>query len=153
MHVLSPIGDVSMAGTNTGRYLAVELTLAALRELGREGTYPRMTSLNDYAVGRLTEAVHEAGLECCVQGYGGRIGVHIGASTPPQNYGDVVTAFDHDRSVRLFRHLTENYPLFGFMLPLEMTPEPVTLSLAHSEEHIDSAAVALNESLKASWRR
>jgi glutamate-1-semialdehyde 2,1-aminomutase len=47
----------------------------------------------------------------------------------------------------LFRLLFERYDLYGFLLPLDYCPEPVTVCSQHTVELIDDALSRLDSAL------
>ncbi|MBN2054495.1 aminotransferase class III-fold pyridoxal phosphate-dependent enzyme, partial [bacterium] len=148
MNVLSPVGPVEMAGTNTGRLMTVLGTLAALQQLRREGFYRRLRTLNDRMVAGCRQLFARYGVPAYVEGYGGRIGIHIGSEQRPVNYSDVVAMWNEAYHLACFRKFLAQKALFGFLLPLSTCPEPVTLSAAHTEAEIDETLSRLEDVLK-----
>ena len=139
MSVIAPVGDVQISGTNTGRRLSVVGALAALRTVSEPDFYDRIRALNDRLVDGARRVLGEAGVPAYVEGFGGRVGIHIGSDERPRTMAEVAARYDRPYASRLFRLLFEKYDLYGFLLPLGYCPEPVTVSAAHTPELIDEA--------------
>lgn len=139
LRLLSPPGSVAMSGTNTGRILSVAGTLAAMSQLREPGFFDLIGQLNEYLVQGIREVLAAHGVPAHVEGYGGRVGVHLGSSRRPTNMSEVRELYDRPYAARLFRALSEKYDLYGFLLPLGYCPEPVTISAVHEQSIIDSA--------------
>jgi glutamate-1-semialdehyde 2,1-aminomutase len=148
MSVVAPLGDLQISGTNTGRYLSVVGALAALREVRRPGFYDHIDQLNDKLVSGIAGVLAGHGVPAYVEGYGGRVGVHIGSTARPRTMADVAQSYNKDYAVRLFRLLSEKYDLYGFLLPLAYCPEPVTISACHTVELVDEAINRLDDALR-----
>lgn len=149
MDVIAPTGDVQISGTNTGRYLSVVGALAALRELKRPGFYDHITRLNDRLVTGIAEVLEQHGVPAYTEGFGGRVGVHIGSTERPRTMAEVARLYNKEYATRLFELLSEKYDLYGFLLPLGYCPEPVTVSAVHTLEHVDDALGRLSDALHA----
>lgn len=139
MGAVEPPGTVAISGTNTGRRLTMAWANASLDELEQPGTYDRLAALNAYFVEALTRTFEDAGVPAYVEGYGGRVGVHIGSDVRPRTMAQVYESWDQDLHYAIYRHLATHSSLYGFLLPLRLCPEPVTLSLVHTEDDIDAA--------------
>ncbi|HMG05213.1 MAG TPA: aminotransferase class III-fold pyridoxal phosphate-dependent enzyme, partial [Chthoniobacterales bacterium] len=148
MEVLTPKGEVQMAGTNTGRNMTVRGTLAALRVLGAPGFYQRLGELNDRTVNGCRSLFEAYGVPAYVEGYGGRIGVFLGLESRPRNFRDVVLGWNREFHIACYRDAYYRKRLFGFLLPLGICPEPITLSIAHNEEVIDETLTRLEDILR-----
>jgi len=148
MEVLTPKGKVQMAGTNTGRNITVRGTLAALRVLGEPGFYRRLGELNDRTVNGCRDLFERYGVPAYVEGYGGRIGIFLGLETRPRNFREIVSGWNQEFHIACYRDAYYRKGLFGFLLPLGICPEPVTLSIAHNEEIIDETLTRLEDILR-----
>lgn len=147
MDAIAPPGEVDVSGTNIGRRLTVIWALAALRQLAAPDFYRDLDALTaSFEDGlRRTFAVHN--VPVYVEGYGGRVGVVIGASERPRTMRDVTRQWQQDLHMALFRELTGKHDLYGFLLPLRLGPEPVTISAVHTQDDIDIAMAALDSAL------
>lgn len=148
MDAIEPVGDVQISGTNTGRQMSVVGALAALRELKKPGFYEHITALNDRLVTGIAEVMDRHGVPVYTEGFGGRVGVHIGSTERPRTMAEVARLYNKPYATRLFELLSEKYELYGFLLPLGYCPEPVTVSAAHTLEHIDEALGRLDDALR-----
>jgi cytidyltransferase-like protein len=137
MQALSPVGRAEMAGTNTGRQMTVMGTIAALRAMQAADIWPLLRRLNDYFVAECGALLNRHGVPAAVQGFGGRIGVHIGNEAAPTDFREVVARWNGAYHRKLYRSLHATGKLFGFLLPLGPCPEPVTLSAIHTKADID----------------
>lgn len=149
MDALSPVGSVEMAGTNTGRQLAVSGALAALDAMESSGAWHRLAVANDRVVAACRALLQRHGVPAYVEGFGGRIGVHIGSEQRPRNFREVVARWNRDYHVSLYRKLHDTLGLFGFLLPLGPCPEPITLSAVHSDQDIDTTLDRFETALRA----
>ncbi|NBB82287.1 MAG: aminotransferase class III-fold pyridoxal phosphate-dependent enzyme [Alphaproteobacteria bacterium] len=148
MDALSPTGDAEMAGTNTGRQMTVSGTLAALREMEARDVWRRLAEANDHFVGGCRDVLGRYGVPAHVQGFGGRIGIHIGDETPPRTFRDVVSRWNGAYHRELYRSLHATGRLFGFLLPLGPCPEPVTLSAVHTDADLDETLTLLEDAVR-----
>ncbi|WP_412749768.1 aspartate aminotransferase family protein [Krasilnikovia sp. M28-CT-15] len=137
MDMLSPVGDLDMAGTNTARRIGVVAALAALRAMREADAASVLRQSNDYFIEAVRGIFADRGVPAYVQGWGGRIGIHVGSEQRPRTYRDVVSLWNGDYHRRCYQLAHEKYRLFGFLLPLTICPEPVTLSLAHDRAALD----------------
>ncbi len=149
MDVLSPVGAVEMAGTNTGRHMTVCGTLAALKAMQADEVWPRLAEANDRFVAASADIFRRHGVPAHVEGFGGRIGVHIGSEERPRNFRDVVACWNRDYHVACYRAAHYEKDLFGFLLPLGICPEPVTLSVAHDDAALDETLNRLEDIVRA----
>src|SRR6267142_937633 len=149
MEVLTPKGEVQMAGTNTGRHMTVLGALAALRTMGQPGFYDHIRSLNDRVVVGCRLLFERYSVPAYVEGYGGRIGVFLGTEKRPRDFRGVVQTWNRNFHVACYREAYYRKGLFGFLLPLGVCPEPITLSAAHTPELIDETLNRLEDILKA----
>ncbi len=148
MDLLAPRGGVEMAGTNTGRHMTVCGTLAAVEEMRRVEVWHRLGALNDTFSRGCREIFARHGVPAHVEGFGGRIGIHIGSERQPRNFRDVAASWNRDYHVALYRRCHEEKDLFGFLLPLGPCPEAATLSAAHSEADLDETLNRLEDCVR-----
>lgn len=148
MDILSPVGAAEMAGTNTGRQMTVMGTLAALRAMQTVDAWSTLWNLNDYFITECGALLQRHGVPAALQGFGGRIGVHIGNECAPTNFREVVARWNGPYYRRLYRALHDTGKLFGFLLPLGPCPEPVTLSAAHTKADLDDTLDIFEHVLK-----
>ncbi|MDN7673560.1 aminotransferase class III-fold pyridoxal phosphate-dependent enzyme [Burkholderia oklahomensis] len=147
MDVIAPRGPVQISGTNTGRYLSVSAALSVLEYLADGSVYRYVADLESRLKNGLREVFDRHGIPCHIDGYGGRIGVHIGASERPRTMRDIERTYPVAFAHELFRLLSTEYRLYGFLMPLSYCPEPVTLSAAHTLQMIDDACERLDRAL------
>ncbi len=138
MELLSPQGHVEMSGTNTGRRFAVDGTLAGLREMAQPDFFEHLDRLNDHLVAGLRRVLAERGVPAYVEGFGGRVGVLIGTEEKPRNFRDVYASWNADYHLECYRRLRDSR-MYGFMMPLAVCPEAITICAAHEESHLDEA--------------
>lgn len=138
MDQLSPLGDVEMSGTNTGRRFAVEGTLAGLREMSAPGFFDRLGALNDHLVAGLRRVLADRGVPAYVEGYGGRVGVFVGPEERPRTLREIQEVWNGDYHLECYRRLRDSR-MYGFMMPLAICPEAITICAAHSEADVDEA--------------
>lgn len=149
MDTLSPVGAIDMAGTNTGRRITTAATLAALRTIQEADATSTLRQSNDYFVSAAREIFSKRGVPAYVQGFGGRIGIHIGSAERPRNFRDVVEYWNGDYHRECYRVAHDKHELFGFLLPLINCPEPVTLSVAHDRAVLDRTLNRLEDIVNA----
>lgn len=139
MEVLSPVGTVEMAGTNTARHMTVHGVIAAIREMVKTEIWDDLTHKNAYFSTALADLCAKYGIPAHIEGWGGRIGIHFGAETRPRNFREVVAAWKVGGAFHraCYAEAHERKALFGFFLPLGPCPEPVTLSAAHTYADLD----------------
>ncbi|WP_088036570.1 aspartate aminotransferase family protein [Evansella clarkii] len=149
MDELEPVGKGQMSGTNTGRLMSVLGTLEILRELQKPGTYHKINQLSNTMIDGLESLVENYSIPCKVQGKGGRIGIHFGLEFSPKNYRDIVENFNSEYTLACYRKAMDERNLFGFFLPLSNCPEPITLSLAHTEKDINETLTRVEDIFKS----
>ncbi|MBD2824862.1 aspartate aminotransferase family protein [Xenorhabdus szentirmaii] len=147
MDVISPRGPLQISGTNTGRYLSVSAALAVIEHLEEGVAYQHVARLESQLIKNLGEIFHHHHIPCHIDSYGGRVGVHIGTSVRPRTMKDIEQTYPVKFAHKLFRMLSTEYGLYGFLLPLTYCPEPVTLSALHTAGMIDSACDRLDSAL------
>ncbi|CAN7646104.1 aminotransferase class III-fold pyridoxal phosphate-dependent enzyme [Trinickia sp. LjRoot230] len=147
MDVIAPRGPVQICGTNTGRYLSVSAALAALDHLEDGAAYRYVASLEDQIKGDMSEIFARHGIPCHIDGYGGRVGVHIGMTGRPRSMRDIEQTYPVKFAHKLFHMLSTEYGLYGFLMPLSYCPEPITLSAVHTPTMIHDACERLDSAL------
>ncbi|WP_259048223.1 aminotransferase class III-fold pyridoxal phosphate-dependent enzyme [Klebsiella sp. BIGb0407] len=148
MDVISPRGPVQISGTNTGRYLSVSAALAAIDHLQDGVVHRHIASLESRLKSELRDVFDKNRIPCYIEGYGGRIGVHIGTSERPRTMKQIEGFYPIKFAQKLFALLSREYNLYGFLMPLGYCPEPVTLSASHTLEMISGACERLDSALK-----
>jgi glutamate-1-semialdehyde 2,1-aminomutase len=138
MDQLSPLGGVEMSGTNTGRRFAVDGTLAGLREMVAPGFFERVDELNDYLVAGLRRVLGERGVPAYVEGYGGRVGVFVGTEERPRTLRDICETWNAEYHLECYDRLRDSR-MHGFMMPLAICPEAITICAVHTEAQLDEA--------------
>ncbi|HEU0097451.1 MAG TPA: aspartate aminotransferase family protein [Allosphingosinicella sp.] len=149
MDLLTPTGPAEMAGTNTGRQMTVSGIIAALRAMEEGESWSRLRIANDRFVDGCREVFRRNGVPAHVKGFGGRIGIHIGSEEEPRDFRDVLRCWNGAYHRSLYRWLHATGKLFGFLLPLGICPEPVTLSAVHSDEDLDETLDLLESAVRA----
>lgn len=149
MDHLSPVGDVEMAGTNTGRNMLIRASLAALREVARPGFHDRLDRLQSRFIDGCTSVFRRHRVPAYVEGCGGTIGIYLGLTERPRNFRDVLAHWNRAYQVACYREAYANHGLYGFLLPQGDCPEAVVLSSEHTPAVIDSTLEKLDRILKA----
>jgi glutamate-1-semialdehyde 2,1-aminomutase len=144
MAILSPVGDLDMAGTNTARRLISTGILAALDAMEATDAWARLRQANDRMVEGCQRIFADRGIPAHVQGYGGRIGIHFGSETAPRDFRQVVTEWNGDFHRACYAK-AHDMGTFGFLLPLGICPEPITLSVAHDDATLDRSLDILDQ--------
>ncbi|PPK46739.1 glutamate-1-semialdehyde 2,1-aminomutase [Trinickia symbiotica] len=147
MDVIAPRGPLQVSGTNTGRYLSVSAAVSVIDHLEDGAVYRYIASLEDQLKKGLRDIFARHNIPCYIDGYGGRVGVHIGTSQRPRSMKDIEETYPAKFATRLFRLLSMEYGLYGFLMPLAYCPEPVTLSAAHTPEMIATVCERLDSAL------
>ena len=148
MDVISPRGPLQISGTNTGRYLSVSAALAAIDHLQDGRVHQHIAMLESRLKSGLREVFDQHRIPCHIDGYGGRVGVHIGAYERPRTMKEIEGFYPIEFAQKLFDLLSRKYNLYGFLMPLAYCPEPVTLSASHTPEMIADACERLDSALK-----
>jgi len=148
MDVIAPRGPVQVSGTNTGRYLSVSAALAAIEHLQDGAVHRHIAGLESRLKAGLRDVFAKHHIPCHIDGYGGRIGVHIGTSERPRTMREIEHFYPIDFARKLFALLSREYNLYGFLMPLSYCPEPVTLSASHTPEMLADACERLDSALK-----
>ena len=147
MDVISPRGPVQISGTNTGRYLSVAAARAVIDHLEDGEAFRYVGSLENQLKRNLDEVFAKHAIPCHIDGYGGRVGVHLGTSTRPRSMKDIEQAYPVGFARKLFQMLSTEYGLYGFLMPLAYCPEPITLSAMHTVNMIGEACDKLDSAL------
>jgi glutamate-1-semialdehyde 2,1-aminomutase len=148
MELIAPVGPVQISGTNTGRLLTVAAAHAAIQTLSVPGFYDRISELNAHLEAGLKETFDNHRVPVYVEGFGGRVGAHIGLHSRPRTMREIEAQYNVSYAIELFKLLTFEYNLYGFLLPLTYCPEPVTISARHTKDTIDRAISKLDSALK-----
>lgn len=148
MELVAPVGPVQISGTNTGRLLTVAAAHAALQTLSAPGFYENIRELNAHLEAGLKQTFNDHRIPAYVEGFGGRVGAHIGLQSRPRTMREIEAQYNVSYAIDLFKLLTHEYSLYGFLLPLAYCPEPVTMSACHTKDAIDTAISKLDSALK-----
>jgi glutamate-1-semialdehyde 2,1-aminomutase len=140
MEQLAPLGPVYQAGTLSGNPLAVAAGLQTLQVLSKPGTYDRLEQLAARLEDGLRSAIGADARPCCVNRVGSMWTVFFGAG----RVHDAESARQSDAGMfaRWFRGMLQR----GIYLPPSQF-EAAFVSLAHSEEDIDTTVRAARETL------
>ncbi len=147
MDVIAPRGPVQISGTNTGRYLSVAAASAVIEHLERGDVYRHVAAMEEKLKKNLDSIFVRHGIPCHIDGYGGRIGVHMGSSARPRSMKDIERTYPIGFARKLFHLLSTEYGLYGFLMPLMYCPEPITLSVAHTSDMVGNACDRLDSAL------
>lgn len=148
MDELSPIGQVQMGGTNSGRILAVAGALATLEELCRPGFYDRLSALTEQFVSGMKSLTAKYGIPAYVEGIGGRIGVFFGLTERPRNMRQIASGWNQDFHNKCYLSALKEKHLYGVLHPLPYCPESITLCDAHTPEIIAETLNRIEEIFK-----
>ncbi|HEX5058281.1 MAG TPA: glutamate-1-semialdehyde 2,1-aminomutase [Kofleriaceae bacterium] len=140
MQKLAPLGPVYQAGTLSGNPLAMAAGLKALHILGRPGNYERLDQLGKRLGDGLLAAAQAAGVPACVNRIGSMVTLFF-ANGPVTDYATAKTS-DTARFGAFFRKMRDK----GVFLPPSQF-EAMFVSLAHTEEDVDSVIAAARDSL------
>jgi glutamate-1-semialdehyde 2,1-aminomutase len=141
MEQVAPLGGVYQAGTLSGNPLAVAAGMATLRALEDPASYRRLETLGARLASGLAEAARRAGVPLTVN----RVGSMLTGFFTGEPVVDLVSAKRSDtaRYGRFFHGMLER----GVFLAASQF-EAAFVSLAHTEEDLDSAARAAAETLQ-----
>lgn len=140
MRQLAPEGPVYQAGTLAGNPLAVAAGLQTLHELRRPQVYERLEELSRRLHEGLLRVLAEQGRRACVNRAGSMLTVFFGVDSVHD--ADGARACDTAAFARFFRSMLGR----GVYLPPSAF-EAMFVSLAHSEDDIDSTLRAAAASL------
>jgi glutamate-1-semialdehyde 2,1-aminomutase len=138
MQCIAPLGSVYQAGTLSGSPVAVAAGLASLRVLDEAGFYERLEARTQRLVAGLQGAAQKADMPFTADALGGMFGVYF-ADAVPASFAEV-TACDKDAFNRFFHAMLEAGHFFA-----PSAFEAGFVSIAHSEEDIDSTVEAARE--------
>jgi glutamate-1-semialdehyde 2,1-aminomutase len=141
MEQVAPLGGVYQAGTLSGNPLAVAAGLATLRALEDPAAYQRLEALGARLEAGLVEAAKRAGVPLTVNRVGSML-TGFFADGPVVDL-DSAKRSDTARYGRFFHGMLGRGV---FLAPSQF--EAAFVSLAHTEEDVDSAARAAHETLE-----
>jgi len=141
MEQVSPLGPVYQAGTLSGNPLAVAAGLATLKVLADPTVYERLDRLGARVESGLSEAAGQAGVALTVN----RVGSMMTAFFTAAPVVDLASAkrADTARYARFFHAMLER----GVFLAASQF-EAAFVSLAHTDDDLDTAARAAREAMK-----
>jgi glutamate-1-semialdehyde 2,1-aminomutase len=142
MTQVAPLGPVYQAGTLSGNPLAVSAGLAALRQLKQPGPYEKLEALGARLATGLTAAVQEAGVPAEINRCGSMLTLFF-ADVPICDYTSARRS-NTARFARFHRALLNR----GIYWPPSQF-ECAFLSLAHTEEDIETTLKAVQAALRA----
>ena len=148
MNVLDPVGDCVASGTNIGRLLSVIGSYKALSYLrDHEEVYAKNNENAQYFISQISEIGKRNHVPVVAKGWGGRTVIHLGADHLDDNYENVVNTWNKDYHFKCY-HKAYEKGLYGFLMPLDICPEPITITPAHSREDLDRALDIFDTILK-----
>jgi glutamate-1-semialdehyde 2,1-aminomutase len=142
MTQVAPLGPVYQAGTLSGNPLAVSAGLAALRQLKQPGTYEKLEALGARLAAGLAKAAQEAGVPAEINRCGSMLTLFF-ADVPITDYSSAKRS-NTARFARFHRALLNR----GVYWPPSQF-ECAFLSLAHTEEDIETTLKAVQAALRA----
>ena len=140
MEQLAPLGPVYQAGTLSGNPLAVAAGLQTLEILSKPGTYERLEQLAARLEHGLRDAINEYADPCCINRVGSMWTVFFGTASVQDAAG--ARQCDAGKFAQWFRGMLQR----GVYLPPSQF-EAAFVSLAHSEEDIETTVQAARETL------
>jgi glutamate-1-semialdehyde 2,1-aminomutase len=143
MQHVSPLGGVYQAGTLSGNPLAVAAGLAALHALADRRAYARLESLGAHLERGLRQAAAKSGAPMTVNRVGSMLTAFF-TGAPVTDYASAKRA-DTARYGRYFHAMLERGV---YLAPSQF--EAAFVSLAHTEQDLDTAAVAAAEAVALS---
>ena len=138
MDCLAPLGPVYQAGTLSGNPLAVTAGIETLKLMNAPGAYARLNELGSRLADGLRRAIHDAGVQACVNQLGSMITVFFGV----EQVRDYTSAVSCDTAMfaRYFHGMLER----GMYIPPSQF-EAAFVSLAHGEAEIDETVFAATQ--------
>jgi glutamate-1-semialdehyde 2,1-aminomutase len=130
-------GRVHQYGTFNGNPLVMAAAEATLTEVLTDDAYSKLEASNDWLFGRCDEIIDRYGLPCYTEGMGAK-GCVIFAAEPLREYRDYLTKVDGELATLAWLYHMNNGV---FMTP--GVEEEWTISIAHSEAHLERFADAL----------
>jgi len=146
MSKVAPLGAVYQAGTLSGNPLAVAAGLATLRALEDPAAYDRLDRLGALFQRGITEAAAAAGIPVTVNRVGSMLTAFF-SDGPVTDYASARRA-DTARYARFFHGMLERGV---YLAPSQF--EAAFVSLAHSEQDLETAAQACREAMEGLARR
>jgi glutamate-1-semialdehyde 2,1-aminomutase len=146
MSKVAPLGAVYQAGTLSGNPLAVAAGLATLRALEDPAAYDRLERLGALFQRGITEAGAAAGIPVTVNRVGSMLTAFF-CDGPVTDYASARRA-DTARYARFFHGMLERGV---YLAPSQF--EAAFVSLAHSEQDLETAARACREAMESLARR
>jgi glutamate-1-semialdehyde 2,1-aminomutase len=146
MSKVAPLGAVYQAGTLSGNPLAVAAGLATLRALEDPAAYDRLERLGALFQRGITEAAAAAGIPVTVNRVGSMLTAFF-SDGPVTDYASARRA-DTARYARFFHGMLERGV---YLAPSQF--EAAFVSLAHSEQDLETAAQACREAMEGLARR
>ena len=140
MQKLAPLGAVYQAGTLSGNPLAMSAGLKAMEILARPGTYDRLEHLGQRLGDGLLAAATAAGVPAVINRVGSMLTLFFAAG-PITDYATARTA-DTAKFGEFFRGMRDR----GVFLPPSQF-EAMFISLAHSDEDVDTIVAAARATL------
>jgi glutamate-1-semialdehyde 2,1-aminomutase len=140
MSKVAPLGPVYQAGTLSGNPLAVAAGLATLRQLEDPAVYGRLERLGALFEGGINEAARASGIPVTVNRVGSMLTAFF-TEGPVTDYASAKRA-DTGRYARYFHAMLERGV---FLAPSQF--EAAFVSLAHSEQDLDTVARACREAM------
>ncbi len=140
MSKVAPLGPVYQAGTLSGNPLAVAAGLATLRQLEDPAVYARLERLGALFELGINEAARRSGVPVTVNRVGSMLTAFF-SEGPVTDYASAKRA-DTGRYARFFHAMLERGV---FLAPSQF--EAAFVSLAHSEQDLDTAARACREAM------
>lgn len=147
MDGLTPVGNVEMSGTSTGRILNVAGALAALEATAAPGFHAHLEHLQRRLIHGLRELLARHGVPAVVNGCGGRIGLYLGLDRLPSSLPEIAAQWDEAFHLRCQADLQAR-GLYGFLSALPFHPEAITLCAAHTDADIDTALDRFDDVLR-----
>jgi len=141
MSRVAPLGPVYQAGTLSGNPLAVAAGLATLRALEDPAVYDRLERLGALFARGISEAAAATGVPVTVNRVGSMLTAFF-TELPVTDYGSAKRA-DTARYARFFHAMLERGV---FLAPSQF--EAAFVSLAHSEQDLETAAQACREAME-----
>jgi len=142
MSKVAPLGVVYQAGTLSGNPLAVAAGLATLRALEDPAAYDRLDRLGALFQRGITEAAAAAGIPVTVNRVGSMLTAFF-SDGPVTDYASARRA-DTARYARFFHGMLERGV---YLAPSQF--EAAFVSLAHSEQDLETAARACREAMES----
>ncbi len=141
MESVAPVGSIYQAGTLSGNPLAMTAGYETLKQLQAPGVYERLETI----AGRLGDGLRAAAEEADVPIHLNRLGSMLSiffTDQPVKDFNSATTS-NADQYGRYFWNMLNRG---NYLAPSRL--ETGFVSLAHTEEHIESTLIAASESLK-----